>query len=200
MVVFTEGEPDKNEYRRFKIKTVEGNDDFASLQEVLKRRLSKLGTEEEEKFSKPDLIVIDGGKGQLSSVKEIFDEFKIDDIDLISLAEREEEIFTLDKSEPLKLEKSDQALKILIRLRDEAHRFAITFNRDLRTKRTLKSLLTEIEGIGKVKRNALIDKFKDIAGLISASVEELMEVEGIGLKQAEKIKEFLSSNGSVTKS
>ena len=200
MVVFTEGEPDKNEYRRFKIKTVEGNDDFASLQEVLKRRLSKLGTEEEEKFSKPDLIVIDGGKGQLSSVKEIFDEFKIDDIDLISLAEREEEIFTLDKSEPLKLEKSDQALKILIRLRDEAHRFAITFNRDLRTKRTLKSLLTEIEGIGKVKRNALIDRFKDIAGLISATVEELMEVEGIGLKQAEKIKEFLSSNGSVTKS
>lgn len=199
MVVFTNGEPDKSEYRRFKIKTVEGNDDFASLQEVLKRRLLKLGTSEEEKFAKPDLIVIDGGKGQLSSVKEIFEELKVEGIDLISLAEREEEIFTLYLSNSIKLEKSDQALKTLIRLRDEAHRFAITFNRNLRTKRTLKSLLTEIDGIGKVKRNALIDKFKDISGLISASVQELMEVEGIGEKQANKIKAFLKSNGGITK-
>lgn len=200
MVVFTNGEPDKNEYRRFKIKTVQGNDDFASLQEVLNRRLSKLGTEDEEKFSRPDLIVIDGGKGQLSSVKEVFDELKIKGIDLISLAEREEEIFTLDSDSSIKLEKSDQALKMLIRLRDEAHRFAITFNRDLRNKRTLKSLLSEIDGIGKVKRNALIDKFGDIAGLISASVEELTTVEGIGITQAKKIKDFLSKNGGVTKS
>ncbi len=200
MVVFNNGEPDKSEYRRFKIKTVEGNDDFASLQEVLRRRLLKLGTNEEEKFAKPDLIVIDGGKGQLSSVKEIFDELKVDGIDLISLAEREEEIFTPNLYNSIKLEKSDQALKMLIRLRDEAHRFAITFNRNLRTKRTLKSLLTEIDGIGKVKRNALIDKFKDISGLISASTKELMEVEGIGEKQAEKIKEFLKSNGGIIKS
>ena len=200
MVVFTNGEPDKTEYRRFKIKTVEGNDDFASLQEVLNRRLSKLGTEDEEKFSRPDLIVIDGGKGQLSSVKEVFDELKVKGIDLISLAEREEEIFTLDSDSSIKLEKSDQALKMLIRLRDEAHRFAITFNRDLRNKRTLKSLLSEIDGIGKVKRNALIDKFGDIAGLISASVEELTTVEGIGITQAKKIKDFLSKNGGVTKS
>lgn len=200
MVVFTNGEPDKTEYRRFKIKTVQGNDDFASLQEVLNRRLSKLGTEDEEKFSRPDLIVIDGGKGQLSSVKEVFDELKVKGIDLISLAEREEEIFTLDSDSSIKLEKSDQALKMLIRLRDEAHRFAITFNRDLRNKRTLKSLLSEIDGIGKVKRNALIDKFGDIAGLISASVEELTTVEGIGITQAKKIKDFLSKNGGVTKS
>ncbi len=200
MVVFTNGEPDKTEYRRFKIKTVKGNDDFASLQEVLNRRLSKLGTEEEEKFSCPDLIVIDGGKGQLSSVKEVFDELKVKDIDLISLAEREEEIFTLESDSSIKLEKSDQALKMLIRLRDEAHRFAITFNRDLRNKRTLKSLLSEIDGIGKVKRNALIDKFGDIAGLISASVEDLTTVEGIGVTQAKKIKDFLSKNGGITKS
>ncbi len=199
MVVFTNGEPDKTEYRRFKIKTVVGNDDFASLQEVLSRRLSKLNTDEEEKFSRPDLIVIDGGKGQLSSVKDVFDKLKINGIDLISLAEREEEIFTLESNTSIKLEKSDQALKMLIRLRDEAHRFAITFNRDLRNKRTLKSLLSEIDGIGKVKRNALIDKFGDIAGLISASVEELTTVEGIGKVQALKIKDFLSKNGKVTK-
>lgn len=196
MVVFSYGEPLKTEYRRFKIKTVEGNNDFACLKEVLKRRLSKLGTVEEEKFSKPNLIVIDGGKGQLSSVKEVFDEMNVKGIDLISLAEREEEIFTLYSKNSVKLDKTDHALKILQRLRDEAHRFAITFNRDLRNKRTLKSLLTDIDGIGKKKRDLLIDKFKDISGLITASVEEIAETEGIGLKQAKIIKEFLLKNGS----
>lgn len=196
MTVFVNAEPSKNDYRRFKIKTVVGNDDFASLQEVLRRRLSKLGTSEEEKFPKPDLIVIDGGKGQLSSVNEIFKQFKVNDIDLISLAEREEEIYTLFSNEPIRLSRNDVALKTLIRIRDEAHRFAITFNRNLRNKRTLKSMLTEIEGIGEKKRNALIDKFKDINGLISATVEELQTVEGIGEKQAQKIKEFLTKNGS----
>lgn len=196
MTVFIGAEPAKTEYRRFKIKTVAGNDDFACLKEVLRRRLLKLNTLEEEKFPKPDLIVIDGGKGQLSSVKEIFDELSITGIDLISLAEREEEIYTLTSSEPLRLPRSDHALKTLIRLRDEAHRFAITFNRNLRNKRTLKSMLTEIEGIGAKKRNALMDKFKDINSLISATVEDLMTVDGIGEKQALKIKEFLTKNGS----
>lgn len=195
MVVFTNGEPDRKEYRRFKIKTVDGNNDFASLQEVLRRRLSKLNTVEEERFPRPDLIVIDGGKGQLSSVKEVFDEMKVDGIDLISLAEREEEVFTLYSKDSIKLLKSDKALQMLIRLRDEAHRFAITFNRNLRVKRSLKSFLTEIDGIGKVKRDALIDKFKDLSSLISASVEEIAKTEGIGEKLAVKIKEFLNSNG-----
>ncbi|MBQ3235860.1 MAG: excinuclease ABC subunit UvrC [Clostridia bacterium] len=192
MVVFTNGEPDKNEYRRFKIQTVEGNDDFASLQEVLRRRLSKLSTSEEGKFPRPDLIVIDGGKGQLSSVKEVFDELSIEGIDLISIAEREEEIFTLYSENSIKLPKSDKALQMLIRLRDETHRFAITFNRNLRTKRTLSSMLTEIEGIGKVKRDALMDKFKDISALISASVEEIAKTEGIGEKLANNIKDYLN--------
>ncbi len=192
MVVFTNGEPDKNEYRRFKIKTVEGNNDFASLQEVLRRRLAKLNTLEEEKFSRPDLIIIDGGKGQLSSVKQVFDEMGITGIDLISLAEREEEIYLLDRVEPIRFPKSDKALQMLIRIRDEAHRFAITFNRDLRNKRSLKSFLTEIDGIGKVKRDALMDKFKDISALISASTEEIAETQGIGEKLALTIKEFLS--------
>ncbi len=194
MVVFINGEPDKTSYRRFKIKTVDGNDDFASLKEVLRRRLNKLGTSEEEKFEKPDLIVIDGGKGQLSSVKQVFDDLSVTDIDLISLAEREEEIFTLYEKQSIKLEKTDQALKTLIRLRDEAHRFAITFNRSLRTKRNLQSLLSQIDGIGKVKRNALIDEFKDISNIMQASVEEIARVEGIGEKLAVKVKEFLTTN------
>ena len=193
MAVFTNGEPDKNEYRKFKIKTVEGNDDFKCLQEVLERRLLKLGSPEEDKFKKPDLIVIDGGKGQLSSVKEIFDKLNINDIDLISLAEREEEIFTLYSSESIKFDKSDKALKLLQRLRDETHRFAITFNRNLRNKRSLQSILTKIDGVGKAKRDALIDKFHDIQGITLATTDEIAKTKGIGEKLAVKIKEFLKN-------
>lgn len=189
MVVFIDGEADKTEYRRFKIKTVEGNNDFASLQEVLTRRLSKLATDEEERFPRPDLIIIDGGKGQLSSVKEVFDKYGCD-IELISLAEREEEVYTLLSNQPVIIDRSDYALRMLQRIRDEAHRFAITYNRNLRSKRTLSSLLDEIEGLGKVKKKALIEKFKDLSGIISASKEELMQVEGIGEKQAEKIERY----------
>ena len=190
MTVFTDGEADRSQYRRFKIRTVEGNNDFACLQEVLKRRLQKLGTGEEERFPKPDLVIIDGGKGQLSSVKEIFDEMHIEGIDLISLAKREEEIFTLFSHEPVVLEKSDYCLRMLQRIRDEAHRFAITFNRDLRNKRTLSSLLSEIPGVGKVRRQLLMEKFKDISGIMAASEDELKTVEGIGDKQAREIWEF----------
>ncbi|MCQ2399701.1 MAG: helix-hairpin-helix domain-containing protein, partial [Clostridia bacterium] len=191
MVVFTDGEKDSGEYRRFKIKTVEGNNDFECMKEVLKRRLLKLGTDEEDKFPKPDLIVIDGGKGQLSSVKEVFDELKIEGIDLISLAEVEEEIFTLGSKNSILLDKSDYSLRLLQRLRDEAHRFAITFNRSLRGKRSLTSVLDGIDGIGKVKKQALLDKFRDLSGIIGATKEELMTVEGIGEKQAENILAYL---------
>lgn len=194
MVVFIDGAPAKSEYRRFKIKTVEGNNDFASLHEVLTRRLSKLNTSEEEKFSRPDLIVIDGGKGQLSAVKEAFDTLA-SDIEFISLAKREEEIFTPYSHEPVVLKKDDYALKVLQRVRDEAHRFAITFNRELRNKRTLKSELLKIEGIGKQKRDALIDEFKDIGGIISASEEDIAKVHGIGEKLAKNVKEYFK-NGS----
>lgn len=189
MVVFIDGVPSKEDYRRFKIKTVEGNNDFLSLKEVLTRRLSKLGTSEEEKFAKPDLIIIDGGKGQLTAVEDAFKEFA-PDIEYISLAEREEEIYLPNKKEPIILPKSDYRLMLLQRVRDEAHRFAITFNRSLRGKRTLRSILTEIEGIGSKKRNALLSAFKDIPSIKNASVEELMKVDGIGETHAKNIKEF----------
>ncbi len=192
MTVFIDGEASKVDYRKFKIKLVEGNNDYASLNEVLKRRLQKLGTLEEEKFPKPDLVVIDGGKGQLSAVKDLFKSYA-PDVDLISLAEREEEIFKLNSKEPIVLNKQDYCLKMLQRIRDEAHRFAITFNRNLRGKRTLKSILTEIDGIGKKKRDALIDKFKDVSSIMSASIEELSQTAGIGEIQAQKIKEFFKN-------
>ena len=190
MVVFTDGEADKYAYRRFKIKTVEGADDFASLKEVLLRRLSKLGTAEEERFPKPQLIVIDGGKGQLSAVKEIFDELGIKDIDLVSLAKREEEVFTLASEESVRIDRRDYALKTLQRIRDEAHRFAITYFRSLHSKRNLASVLDEIEGIGKNKRIALMEKFGTIGKMMSASEEELAQTEGIGKELAARIKRY----------
>lgn len=190
MVVFTDGEADKYEYRRFRIKTVEGADDFASLKEVLERRLSKLGTEEEERFSKPQLIVIDGGKGQLSAVKEIFDRLGVSDIDLVALAKQEEEVFTLNASESVRLKRSDYALRTLQRIRDEAHRFAITYFRNLHSKRNLSSVLDEIEGVGKQKRIALLEKFKSIDKIMQASEEELCSCEGIGKELAVRIREY----------
>jgi len=189
MVVFTDGEPDRDNYRRFKIKTVEGSNDFACLQEVLRRRLSKLGTPEEEHFARPDLIIIDGGKGQLSAIKAVFDEFNCD-IDLISLAKKEEEIYTLTDEYPVALDHKDYVLKLLQRIRDEAHRFAITYHRTIRTKRMLSSALDSIGGIGEKRRKLLIKRFGTVEEIKRATVEELMEVESIGRKQAETIKAY----------
>jgi excinuclease ABC subunit C len=160
----------------------------------MKRRLAKLGTDEEERFPKPDLIVIDGGKGQLSAVKEIFDEAGIRDIELISLAERDEEVFTLYANESIKIDKRDYALKMLQRLRDEAHRFAITYFRSLHSKRNLASVLEEIEGIGAKKRNALMERFSTIDKIMGASVEELQTADGIGEDLAKKIYAHFKEN------
>ncbi len=190
MVVFIDGEADKKAYRRFKIKTVEGANDYASHQEMMRRRLAKLGTDEEERFPRPDLIIIDGGKGQLSAVKEVFDEYGITDISLISLAERDEEIFTLDSPESIRLQKRDYVLQMLQRIRDEAHRFAITYFRSLHSKRNLASVLNEIEGVGAKKRAALLERFKTIDKIMDASVEELAEAEGIGVELAKRVYEY----------
>ena len=194
MVVFIDGEADKSSYRRFKIKTVEGANDYASHQEMMRRRLAKLGTDEEERFQKPDLIVIDGGKGQLSAIKEVFDEMGVTDIELISLAEKEEEIFTLFSEESIRIDHRDYALKMLQRIRDEAHRFAITYFRSLHSKRNLASVLQEIDGIGKKKRMALLEKFGTIDKIWSASIEELCEVDGIGEELAKKIYAYFKEN------
>ena len=190
MVVFIDGEAERSSYRRFKIKTVEGANDYASHQEMMRRRLAKLGTEEEERFPRPDLIIIDGGKGQLSAIKEVFDEFKITDIDLISLAEREEEVFTLTCEESIRIDHRDYVLKMLQRIRDEAHRFAITYFRNIHSKRTLASVLEEIDGIGKKKRLALMEKFSTIDKIMQADVKTLQEADGIGEELAKKIYEY----------
>ncbi|MBR5900555.1 MAG: excinuclease ABC subunit UvrC [Clostridia bacterium] len=193
MVVFIDGEPDYDGYRRFKITTFEGSDDFRSMQEVLSRRLDRMASD--EKFPKPDLIVIDGGKGQLSSVLEVFEKKGVEGIDLISLAEREEEIFLPNQSNPIVLSKRDYCLKMLQRIRDEAHRFAITYHRSLRGKRALSSVLDGVYGLGKVKKQALLTRFKDLSGIARATKEQLMEVAGIGEVQAGLIIDYLTKEG-----
>lgn len=194
MVVFYDGEAAKDYYRRFKIKTFEGADDFRSMKEVLSRRIERMKSDPEN-FPKPDLIVIDGGKGQLSAVKEIFDEYGVKDIDLISLAKRLEEIYTPYSREPVVLPHDDYCLRMLQRIRDEAHRFAITYFRSLHGKRNLTSLLDGVSGIGKAKKAALIEKFKDLSGIIAATEEELLSVKGIGEKQVAAIRETLKTEG-----
>ncbi len=188
MVVFERGEPAYKEYRKFKIKTVQGADDYKSMNEVLTRRLSDL-LECKEGFSKkPDLILIDGGFGQLNEAKKVVDDLGLD-IEVISLAEKNEEICTTKSQKPIVLELSNNALKLLQRVRDESHRFAITYHRKLRGK-SLKSSISQIEGLGEQKVQALLKHFKSVDAISKASEKELMKVSGIGENLAKVIFEF----------
>lgn len=188
MVVFVNGSPYRAHYRKFKMKYALGNDDFAGLQEAITRRIDELRESKDESFSsRPDLLVIDGGKGQLSSVMEILREKGADDIDVIGLAKREEEVFLPDTSQPVVLPRNSYALKALQRIRDEAHRFAITFHRELRQKRQTHSKLLSIEGVGEKRVKALFDAFKNIENIRNASVDDLCLVKGIDRRSAQNI-------------
>lgn len=197
MVVFENGEPKTSDYRRFQIKTVEGPNDFASLQEVLARRFKRAKAEAEEgsqgsKFAKlPDLIIIDGGKGQLSSAREVMHQLGVDDIPTFALAEEEELLFTEGKSEPIVLPKNSPSLYLVQRVRDEAHRFAVSYHRRLREKRAYKSILDEVPGIGPKRKKALLKAFGSLKGIREASLEELAQVEGMTRPAAENLLEYL---------
>ncbi|MCD4795750.1 MAG: excinuclease ABC subunit UvrC [Candidatus Cloacimonetes bacterium] len=182
LVFFENGKPKKKNYRHYIIKTVNGQDDFACLAETLQRYLNKI--EEQEK---PDLIVIDGGKGQLSSTCEILQKMEISDIEIISLAKRLEEIFLPEKKRSVILPRSSAALRVLIKLRDEAHRFAITFHRKKRTARTLKSELDKIKGVGLSTKFALLKEFGSVKNIKNSGIAKLMEIKGIGKATAIKI-------------
>ncbi len=188
MVVFEKGEPAYKEYRKFKIKTVVGADDYKSMREVLTRRLTDLKECKEGFSKKPDLILIDGGFGQLSEAKKVVDELGLD-IEVISLAEKNEEICTSRKREPIILDLRDNALKLLQRVRDESHRFAITYHRNLRGK-SLKSSISKIEGVGEQKAQALLKHFKSVEAISKASSADLMKVQGIGENLAKIIFDF----------
>ena len=193
MVVFEGGEPARKEYRKFKIKTVIGPDDFASMREVLSRRLTDFKEGKKNFDKKPDLILIDGGFGQLHSAHDISVSLGLE-IPMISLAEREEEICTLDSNETIKLSKTNNILKLLQRIRDESHRFAIIFHRNLRSK-SIRSSLLEVDGVGESKVRELMKHFKSVDAIMNASEKELQAVQGIGKELASVIYKYYHEVG-----
>ncbi len=178
MVVLMNGEKAPKMYRKFKIETVEFIDDFASMREVLTRRMEKLNSEDVSFSCMPDLIVIDGGKGQLGVAVEVMNKYNYPN-DLISLAKREEEVFKPHESMPYILSKGSYSLRLVQLARDEAHRFAITFNRKLRAKGMYKGGLESIEGVGPATRRALLREFRTIENIKNASLEELENTKGV---------------------
>lgn len=186
MVVFVNGSKASKHYRKFKIKEVVGPNDFESLKESITRRLEKLGSDDISFSSAPNLILIDGGKGQINICRDLIKSYN-QNIDVISLAKKQEEIFVEDNPLSVKLSKDDDELKLLQKVRDEAHRFAVTFHRKLRKKKQVKSILNEIEGLGKVKRANLISKFKTVKRMKKATADDLIQVPGITPKLAGEI-------------
>lgn len=195
MVVFEGGEPKKSHYRKFKIKTVEGNNDFACMKEVLIRRLNELSTSTDDSFSSvPDLLVIDGGKGQLAYAMEAQRVTGREDIEILSLAKREEEVFLGSApTTSIMLPKDSVALQLLQRIRDEAHRFAITFHRNLRSKHLSESALKNIEGVGDVLCARLIKEFGSVEEIKRLEVEDLTKIDKISVSLAERILRTLNS-------
>ncbi|HEY1169491.1 MAG TPA: excinuclease ABC subunit UvrC [Candidatus Limnocylindrales bacterium] len=193
MVVFEEGRPRTGEYRRFRIKEVQGANDFASHQEVLRRRFRRVrtgeeGNEEELRWQLPDLVVIDGGKGQLSAAKKTLDELGYHDLAVVGLAKEREEIFLPERDEPVLLPTTSPALYLMQRLRDEAHRFAITYHRSMRARAATRSAFDEIPGVGPKRRAALLRVFGSARQVREAPVEQVAAVSGIGPTLAAKIK------------
>jgi len=187
MVVFVDGKPRKSDYRKFKIRTVVGPDDFASMEEVIERRYARVM---DEGGQLPDLIVVDGGKGQLSSALEILQQIGLGNQPIIGLAKRLEEVFVPNESESILLPRTSSSLKLLQHIRDEAHRFAITFHRAVREKRVISTQLTSIEGIGKTKATKLLRQFGSVKGVHDAILEEIAKV--VGIKAAKKVKAYFS--------
>ncbi len=200
MVVFEQGTPNKKLYRRFNIKTVLGQDDFASMEEVLFRRFRrwKAAHEQEDHVGKkpdlafsilPDLLLVDGGKGQLSRAVKVLEEFNLlDTVPVAGLAKQEEELFLPSQRNSIILESHSQGLYLIQRIRDEAHRFAITAHRKRRAKQGLASRLDVIPGIGPSRRKALLQKFGSIDGIKEATPEKIAEIKGITLEMAQSIK------------
>jgi len=190
MVVFQDGRPKPDAYRRFRVRS-KGPDDFAAMGEVVARRFARAG---DPKFAPlPDLVLIDGGKGQLTAALKAMEAAGYGEIPVFALAKEEELIYAPGRSEPIRLCRDAAALHLLQRLRDEAHRFAVEYHRAARTKKTLGSLLEEIDGIGAARRRALLKAFGSLEAIKRASVEELARVPGMNRKVAEAVHRFLNS-------
>ena len=196
MVVFEDGKPRTGEYRRFRVRAVDGPNDVASHREVLRRRFRAArpgdeGSAEERRWAMPDLVLIDGGKPQVGAAKGVLDELGLHDMPLAGIAKEREELFVPDKSEPIVLPPTSQALYLVQRIRDEAHRFAITYHRDLRRKASVRSKFDDLPGVGPRRRGALLRVFGSLKRVREAPVEQIAAVPGIGPSLAAKIKAAL---------
>lgn len=191
MVAFKDGKPDRKSYRRFKIKSFIGNDDFRAMEEVVGRRYRRL---HEEKKAFPDLIVIDGGAGQVTSALKAFLGQGLEPPELIGLAKRNETVIFSDGRDPLNIPHHDPALRLLQHIRDEAHNFANSFNAELRSKRLRESILDDFSGLGTTRKQQLLHHFGSIQKLRSATIADLTQVDGIGTITAERLLTFLKIN------
>jgi excinuclease ABC subunit C len=194
MVVFEDGRPAKKEYRKFTIKTVQGANDFAMMKEVVGRRFRRAAQQDEENDGKwaalPDFVIIDGGKGQLNAALEALDEVGMQ-VPIAGLAKENEEFFLPGQPESILLPRDSQALYLVQRVRDEAHRFAITYHRQKRSKATFQSRLDEIPGVGPKRKKAMLKAFGSVKGIREASIDEIVGVDGISRALAEQIKSSL---------
>jgi excinuclease ABC subunit C len=188
LVWFEGGRPKKAEYRKFKIKGLAEQDDYAAIHEVMMRYLSR---RMEEQLPLPDLVVIDGGKGQLGAAVSAAEALGLPQLPIISLAKKEEEVFIPGRSESLRLPRRNASLRLLQRIRDETHRFGLAYSRKRRTQRTITSELLNIPGIGPSKRSRLIERFGSLAGVKSASPQELAAVPGFSLDLANRVLDHL---------
>ncbi|MDP2936916.1 MAG: excinuclease ABC subunit UvrC [Dehalococcoidia bacterium] len=197
MVVFVNGQPKRAHYRRFRIKSVEGADDYAMLREVLRRRFHRASVLRDEQEAAeawahyPDLVMIDGGKGQLNSALEAMEESGVQDIPSLGLAKEREEIFLPKISDPVTLPYNSQALYLVQRIRDEAHRFALAYHVNLRQRRAFESSFDQVPGVGPKRKKALVQRFGSLQGVKNASLEEMAAVPGMTMALARKVKEML---------
>jgi excinuclease ABC subunit C len=198
MVVFDDGKPRTGEYRRFRVRTVDGPNDVASHREVLRRRFRAArpgdeGSAEERRWAMPDLVLIDGGKPQVGAAKQVLDELGLHDLPLAGLAKEREELVLPERADPVLLPTTSQALYLVQRIRDEAHRFAITYHRDLRRKASVRSKFDDLPGVGPRRRGALLRVFGSLKRVREAPVEQIAAVPGIGPAMAKKIKTALEA-------
>lgn len=193
MVVFEGGVPCKKEYRKFKIKTVNGANDFACMNETLDRRISDMISGKENFEKKPDVLLIDGGLGQLHAANKILEKYNVQ-IPLISLAKRDEEIYTLSSPVPTSLPRTSNALKLLQRVRDESHRFAVLYHRNVRNKKEVTSLFDSVAGLGKKRQTSLWRQFKTLDNLYAATPYDIANIPGIGEKTAIELYNKLHEN------
>lgn len=195
MVVFIDGKPEKTQYRRFRTKQAADGDDYLAMKEHLSRRFQR-ALDGDEKFAElPELLIVDGGRGQLNVALEVLEKFGLSHISCIGLAEKNEEIILPDRQESVILSRSSPVLQLLQRIRDEAHRFAITYHRNLRAKNSLYSVLDGISSIGDKRKRALYEKFLTVEAIKSASVEELKTADGMNITSARSVWNYFHPSG-----